>query len=171
MIGVNASHSANLAVYINSLFGNLEQSAGWFGGKTQSPFRVKAGLYCCYNAFSRLDSRVEVRIPGGVDAYAVDAAGQRVDLNAQLWTETYVTAYLRALLDQNCYSFDAHATVVYTISGSILNPAHMMGGMFVRRIDPFRNAEEERVFLDACKETFFDGPPLARSFSPLRMLT
>lgn len=31
----------------------------------------------CFNAFSRVDVRVEVRIPGGVDAYVVDVRGER----------------------------------------------------------------------------------------------
>lgn len=31
----------------------------------------------CFNAFSRVDVRVEVRIPGGVDAYVVDLRGER----------------------------------------------------------------------------------------------
>lgn len=31
----------------------------------------------CFNAFSRVDVRVDVRIPGGVDAYVVDLRGER----------------------------------------------------------------------------------------------
>lgn len=35
--------------------------------------------YCisCFNAFSRVDIRVDVKIPGGVNAYAVDLRGER----------------------------------------------------------------------------------------------
>lgn len=31
----------------------------------------------CFNAFSRVDMRVDVKIPGGVDAYVVDLRGER----------------------------------------------------------------------------------------------
>jgi hypothetical protein len=31
----------------------------------------------CFNAFSRVDIRVDVKIPGGVDAYVVDLRGDR----------------------------------------------------------------------------------------------
>jgi hypothetical protein len=34
-------------------------------------------VYCCFNAFSRVDMRVDVRIPGGVDAYAIDLRGEK----------------------------------------------------------------------------------------------
>jgi ChAPs (Chs5p-Arf1p-binding proteins) len=31
----------------------------------------------CFNAFSRVDIRVDVKIPGGVSAYVVDLRGER----------------------------------------------------------------------------------------------
>lgn len=33
--------------------------------------------YSCFNAFSRVDVRVDVKIPGGVHAYVVDLRGDR----------------------------------------------------------------------------------------------
>lgn len=33
--------------------------------------------FSCFNAFSRVDVRVDVKIPGGVHAYAVDLRGER----------------------------------------------------------------------------------------------
>jgi hypothetical protein len=39
---------------------------------------VWAGLMgSCFNAFSRVDVRVDVKIPGGVEAYVVDLRGER----------------------------------------------------------------------------------------------
>lgn len=32
----------------------------------------------CFNAFSRVDVRVEVKIPGGVESYFVDVRGERL---------------------------------------------------------------------------------------------
>jgi hypothetical protein len=31
----------------------------------------------CFNAFSRVDIRVDVKIPGGVNAYVIDLRGER----------------------------------------------------------------------------------------------
>jgi hypothetical protein len=40
-------------------------------------WKLKSGVFCSFNAFRRLDVRVEVRIPGGVDCYTVDLRGER----------------------------------------------------------------------------------------------
>ena len=34
-------------------------------------------LGSCFNAFSRVDIRVDVKIPGGVNAYVIDLRGDR----------------------------------------------------------------------------------------------
>lgn len=33
--------------------------------------------FSCFNAFSRVDVRVDVKIPGGVNAYVIDVRGER----------------------------------------------------------------------------------------------
>lgn len=33
--------------------------------------------FSCFNAFSRVDVRVDVKIPGGVHAYVIDIRGER----------------------------------------------------------------------------------------------
>ena len=73
--GVEASSSASLAAYLNSLQFSVEESAAWFG--KGSGWRVTSGTYCCFNAFSRVDMRVEATIPGGVFAYIVDLRGDK----------------------------------------------------------------------------------------------
>ena len=44
-----------------------------------SPFKRFAHmlLESCFNAFSRVDVRVDVKIPGGVVAYVIDLRGER----------------------------------------------------------------------------------------------
>lgn len=43
-----------------------------------SPFvEIPMHLASCFNAFSRVDVRVDVKIPGGVQAYVVDLRGER----------------------------------------------------------------------------------------------
>lgn len=131
--GVDASSSASLAAYVNTL--------------TQSPVdkshKVVSGLYCCYNAFSHLDMRVEVKIPGGVESYCIDERGdKRVDSDA-LWLETFLCAILRAY----SYADDGSGDTIKKIVG-------------VRRFNPITNTETEHKFLDAAEKLFFNGRQL-----------
>ena len=73
--GVEASSSASLAAYVNSLQFSVEDSSAWFG--KGNGWKVRSGTYCCFNAFSRVDMRVEATIPGGVHAYVVDLRGEK----------------------------------------------------------------------------------------------
>lgn len=43
----------------------------------QGGWRIQSGTYCSYNAFARVDVRVEVTMPGTVNAYVVDSHGRR----------------------------------------------------------------------------------------------
>ncbi|KAK6997367.1 Chs5p-Arf1p-binding proteins-domain-containing protein [Favolaschia claudopus] len=132
--GVDASSSASLAAYINSLTYGIEDSNAWF---SKTPvWKVRNGCYCCFNAFSRVDFRVDVKIPGGVVAYVVDLRGERHDATPEMWQETYVSALLRAIL----YSDD---------------PAHALDAY--RKLDPITTAEGELRFLAAAEALFLKG--------------
>lgn len=87
----------------------------------------------CFNAFSRVDVRVEVKIPGGVDAYIIDLRGERHELTPRLWTEVYLSAVLRAIL----YADD---------------PSYRLAGY--RKLDPIRQTEDEMRFLAAAEQCF-----------------
>ncbi|KAJ3367746.1 hypothetical protein GGF31_007093 [Allomyces arbusculus] len=139
--GVEASSAGSLAAYINTLTYSMDDSAnkgGWFSAP--APFRIKSGVYCCYNAFAMLDVRVEVRIPGGVNVYAVNRAGKRVaigqDASPAFWAELFVSSVLRATLA------DANPD---------LYPAGPAG---LRRLDPLPDLNVEGRFLDAVKDVF-----------------
>ena len=132
--GVDASSSAALAAYINSLTYELDQNPNWFTAK--GPHKLKSGTYCCFNAFSRVDVRVEVRIPGSVDAYVVDLRGERHPPTAELWQEVYLSALLRAIL----YADDVN----YRLAG-------------YRKLDPIASLESEHRFLQAAENLFFKG--------------
>jgi len=41
------------------------------------PYFIDNKPHSCFNAFSRVDVRVDVKIPGGVNAYVVDLRGER----------------------------------------------------------------------------------------------
>ncbi|KAL7422419.1 bud site selection protein [Cryptotrichosporon argae] len=132
--GVEASSSASLAAYLNSLQHSLEDSSAWFG--KGSGWRVRTGTYCCFNAFSRVDVRVDVKIPGGVEAYVVDLRGDRHEATTDIWAETYLSALLRAIR----YADDAS----YRLAG-------------YRKLDPITSVEAEMRFLNAAEALFFKG--------------
>ncbi|KAI8986606.1 Chs5p-Arf1p-binding proteins-domain-containing protein [Pilobolus umbonatus] len=132
--GVDASSSATLAAYLNSLTYSMDETQSWFS--KSNTWRIRSGIYCCFNAFSRVDVRVEVKIPGGVECYYVDIRGERHEANATIWQETYLSAALRAIL----YSDDSY----YRLAG-------------YRKIDPITNVIEEQRFLEAVETLFWKG--------------
>lgn len=90
----------------------------------------------CFNAFSRVDMRVDVKIPGGVNAYVIDLRGERHEATQEIWQETYVSALLRAIL----YSDDP----TYTLES-------------YRKLDPITSADGELRFLQAAEALFAKG--------------
>jgi hypothetical protein len=140
--GIDASSSASLAAYINTL--------------TYSPHdkqhKVVSGLYCCYNAFSRLDMRVQVYIPGTVESYCIDERGDKRVATDDLWLETYLCSVLRAY----SYADDGSGDIIKKIVG-------------VRRFNPVTSTESEHKFLmpqSACSSAAGNWGPILRSKSP-----
>ncbi|KAJ5760526.1 hypothetical protein N7520_007682 [Penicillium odoratum] len=132
--GIDASSSASLAAYVNTLtFSPLDKT-----------HKVVSGIYCCYNAFSHLDMRVEVKIPGSLEAYCIDERGDKRVATEALWLETFLCAVLRAYL----YADDGSGEQIKKIVG-------------VRRFNPITNTEMEHKFLDAAEKLFFLGRQLS----------
>ncbi|KAJ3364098.1 hypothetical protein HDU91_002722 [Kappamyces sp. JEL0680] len=133
VFGVDASSPATFSAYLNSLTYML-------GNPKANPWKLTSGTYCCFNAFSRVDVRVEVKIPGGVESYIVDLKGERHSItnNNAIWQETYVSAILRAIHDDQ------------NKPGS----APLLG---LRKLDPMPTIKSERRFLDAASAEFFKG--------------
>lgn len=94
----------------------------------------------CYNAFSRVDMRVQVQIPGTVESYCVDEHGKKLEATEENWLETYLCSVLRA------YS--------YADNGSGDTIKKIVG---VRRFNPITSTEQEHRFLDAAEKLFFNG--------------
>lgn len=137
--GVDTSSSSAVAAYLNTLTFSLGEEQIWFG--KQAGWKIHTGIYCTYNAFSRVDVRVLVKIPGGVEAYVVDDHGDKHQASDQLWLETYLSAMLRCLLfsDDEAYSFISY--------WSRLNPLDSPPSQSVR-------------FIEAFETLFFQGPSL-----------
>jgi hypothetical protein len=130
--GVDASSSASLAAYINTL------TYKEHGPNATS--KIVEGIYCCYNAFSRLDMRIHVTIPGTVESYCVDERGEKRKATENLWLETYLCSVLRAY----SYADDGSGETIGKIVG-------------VRRFNPVTNTETEHRFLNAAEQLFFRG--------------
>ncbi|KAH7139030.1 Chs5p-Arf1p-binding proteins-domain-containing protein [Dendryphion nanum] len=128
--GIDASSSASLAAYINTLTYSAHDKQ----------HKVVSGLYCCYNAFSRLDMRVQVYIPGTVESYCIDERGDKRVATDELWLETYLCSVLRAY----SYADDGSGDTIQKIVG-------------VRRFNPITSTESEHKFLDAAERLFFNG--------------
>ncbi|CCX34663.1 Chs5p-Arf1p-binding proteins-domain-containing protein [Pyronema domesticum] len=131
--GVDASSSASLAAYINTLTYSIGENQMWFGRPQQ--WRITSGTYCCYNAFSRVDMRVVVTIPGSVESFAVDERGEKRKTTDALWLETYLCSVLRAFS--------------YAEDGSRITAC--------RKFNPITSTEVEHRFLDAAERLFFKG--------------
>ncbi|KAL2132902.1 hypothetical protein VTI74DRAFT_3180 [Chaetomium olivicolor] len=130
--GVDASSSASLAAYINTL------AYKEFGPSATS--KTLEGTYCCYNAFSRVDMRVHAPFPGSVESYCVDERGEKRKATDELWLETYLCSVLRAY----SYADDGTGDTIRKIIG-------------VRRFNPVTNTETEHRFLSAAEQLFFRG--------------
>ncbi|KAF4122270.1 Chs5-Arf1p-binding protein BUD7/BCH1 [Geosmithia morbida] len=130
--GVDASSSASLAAYINTL------TYKEHGQNTST--KIVEGVYCCYNAFSRLDMRIHVSIPGTVESYCIDERGDRKKATDDLWLETYLCSVLRAY----SYADDGSGDTIRKIIG-------------VRRFNPVTSTETEHRFLNAAEQLFFRG--------------
>ncbi|KAL5365987.1 Chs5p-Arf1p-binding proteins-domain-containing protein [Aspergillus floccosus] len=132
--GVDASSSASLAAYVNTLtFSPLDKT-----------HKVVSGVYCCYNAFSHLDMRVEVKIPGSLESYCIDERGDKRVATEALWLETFLCGVLRAY----SYADNGSGDAIRKIVG-------------VRRFNPVTNTEMEHKFMDAAERLFFLGRQLS----------
>jgi tetratricopeptide (TPR) repeat protein len=142
VLGTDTSSSATIAAYLNSLSYSLaEEQSGWFSNnKSQPSWKIRSGTYCCFNAFSRVDMRVEVQIPGGVVSYLVDLKGERHPItNNTLWQETYISGVLRAIMDDNDEPDG--------------NDGNQLRGL--RKLDAIKSLEAEQRFLEAAYSEFW----------------
>ncbi|KAJ3389829.1 hypothetical protein HDU92_000851 [Lobulomyces angularis] len=139
VLGADASSSATLAAYLNSLTYTIEQSQAWSG---KALWKIKSGTYCSFDAFSRVDVRVEVRIPGGVECHIIDLRGEKHAItNPAIWSETAVSSVLRALLDDNDEPDGNEG-------------APLLG---LRKLDPLPTPAAEKRFLEAASSEFWKG--------------
>ncbi|KAJ1831160.1 bud site selection protein [Coemansia sp. RSA 2711] len=144
VLGVDTSSSASLAAYINSLQYSLNDKPGWFGSGNN--WKIASGTYSTYNAFSKVDLRVQIKIPGGVDAYAITAQGERKEVTEELWRECQVSAILRAVLYANPEEYSVTGLRRLTLAASTRDEARVVEALMGQFWDGWRlgsNAETQ----------------------------
>lgn len=151
--GVDTSNSASIAAHLQGL-ANLVTSRAqyWFGEKKH--FKVPELTYCSYNAFSNVDMRVTVHIPGKFECAVVSSDGKLIQDRLsdsqmdRLWLETFVCSVVRCMLD-----------------GGDDDDANKVGALVeIRRENPFNNgvvSQELLVnFVTAFETLFWEGAKL-----------
>lgn len=142
VLGPDTSSTASLAAYLNTLVYKV-------GINKNNHWKIKSAVYCTYNAFSKIDIRVTMQIPGGVEAYIVDPKGEKYPIKEDnIWKETFICSVLRAIHDDNDRP-----------NGN--NGRPLLG---LKKYDPLPNLQLERKFLDAATDEFWRGWELGTSF-------
>ena len=99
-LGNDVSSSAAVASYLGYLIENQEKHILGRGF-----FTIEKCYYCSYNAFRKMDMRVEITIPPAakkhngftIEAHALDAIGTRHEVSEAFWKETHICAMLRLI--------------------------------------------------------------------------
>lgn len=150
--GVDTSNSASIAAHLQGLATLISSKAQyWFGEKKY--WKVPELTYCSYNAFSKVDMRVTVHIPGKFESSVVGSDGKLIhdklsdaDLD-RMWIETFVCSIVRSVLDGD------------------EDDANRVGGLVeIRRENPFNNGKVSKEllanFIDGFEKLFWKGPKL-----------
>lgn len=150
--GVDTSNSASIAAHLQGLANLIgSKSQYWFGEKKH--WRVPELTYCSYNAFSKVDMKVTVHIPGKFESSITNSDGKLIHDKVsdeeleKLWLETFVTSIVRCMIDSDD------------------DDANKVGGLVeVRKLNPFNNgkASEELLtnFMQGFEKLFWEGPKL-----------
>lgn len=154
--GVDTSNTASIAAHLQNIANLMTNKLQyWFGEKKH--WKVPELTYCSFNAFSKVDMRVTVHIPGKFDVQVINQEGKLIheklstDELEKLWMETFLTSIVRSVLESE--------------DGDDVNK---VGGLVeVRKINPFNNgiASKELLnnFLNSFEELFFEGGKLGCS--------
>lgn len=90
--GVDVKSAASISLYLHNLVNKGLDPQTWVSSGT---YDIVGATYRSFNALSKIDVVVDLKLPGGISAHGVDAHGTQVELTDDLWTETAVCAALR----------------------------------------------------------------------------
>ncbi|CCE78882.1 Piso0_000916 [Millerozyma farinosa CBS 7064] len=150
--GVNTSNSASIAAHLQGLATLItSKSQYWFGEKKY--WKVPQLTYCTFNAFSKVDMRVTVHIPGQFESSIVDIGGKPIHdkISEQelerLWLEAFVSSVVRSVIDSDD------------------EDNNKLGGLVeVRKLNPFNAGKASKALLDyflqGFEKLFWEGAKL-----------
>lgn len=90
--GVDVRSAASISAYLVDLVNKGLDAQTWVSSGTNE---IVGATYRSFNALSKIDIVVDLKIPGGISAHGVDAHGTKIDLTESMWIETAVCAALR----------------------------------------------------------------------------
>lgn len=141
--GVDVGSAASISAYLVDLVNNGLDALPWVNTGT---WEVVGATYRSYNAISKVDVVVDLKLPGGISAHAIDSSGTKIEVTDTIWKETAVCAVIRDLNAAGEHPLYPCLRVMQT---------------------PFERMEEE--FLDnarACVESWQNLPPTPASDGP-----
>lgn len=147
--GIDTSNSASIAAQLQSIANLIvTKSQYWFGEKKH--WKVPDLTYCSYNAFSKVDMRITVHIPGKFETQIINHDGKVLNdkisetESNKLWLETFVSSITRCLIDND------------------EDDANKVGGLVeIRKQNPFSsNTSVLDNYLQGFETLFLQGPQL-----------
>ena len=92
--GLDASSPASVSAHLKRLLQLQEKEKTWF---SNGRWKITKGLFCIYDAFSKIDIHVEIGIPGGMKLYGYKGDESLVSVDEALWERGYISSVLRHL--------------------------------------------------------------------------
>ena len=94
LYGLDASSPASVSAHLKRLLQLQEKEKTWF---SNGKWKITKGLFCIYDAFSKVDIHVEIGIPGGMKLYGYRGDETLVSVDESLWERGYISSVLRYL--------------------------------------------------------------------------
>ncbi|CAN3475309.1 protein Bch1p [Diutina catenulata] len=150
--GIDTSNSASIAAHLQGV-ANLMTSKSQYWFEEKKTWKVPELTYCSYNAFSSVDMRVTVHIPGKFDAQVISQEGKLIsdklspeEIDA-MWQETFVSGMVRSVLDPDDEDVNK-----------------MRGLVEIRKMNPLNNGPSSTELVDqffaGFEQLFWSGPKL-----------
>lgn len=90
--GVSVDSAASVAAYLVDLVTNGLDAQTWV---SSGSYEIAGATFRAYNACSKVDVVVDLKLPGGVSAHGVGLEGKDIELTESIWYETAVCSALR----------------------------------------------------------------------------
>eukprot|EP00730_Choanoeca_flexa_P003052 TRINITY_DN11271_c0_g1_i1.p1 TRINITY_DN11271_c0_g1~~TRINITY_DN11271_c0_g1_i1.p1 ORF type:complete len:613 (+),score=148.64 TRINITY_DN11271_c0_g1_i1:67-1905(+) len=108
--GLDLGSAANVAAFMSRYVTARKQ-------ENTIAIKPKLCMFCCYDAFTGVDLRIEIAFPGSIDTYVIDSKGQRRNSTDQDWPRTR----LASALAFNCHGLQNKQQLLWPSSWGLRN--------------------------------------------------